>query len=189
MVRANSLHILNLWTGQVDFDADPLTSDHAQIFPNKCLKSAKSNPIFYLKGRGDTVLPLAYLDCPMAEYLSVNMYFFRFRPFSGGKRGSKLDKNLQTLGISLSVKIWIFLKFFKHCVSLNTNSGKNFGKIWQYLGELGPKKLPKRAISWMLHCHKNIWKFITWQPLMPYWWNLPRLCIFMRPLVCQKIGA
>ena len=112
-MRANSLHILNLRTGQVDFDANPLTSDHAQIFPNKCSKSAKSNPIFYLKGRGDMVLPLAYLDCPMPEYLSVNMYFFRFRPFSGGKRGSKLDKNLQSLGISRFCKNLNFSKILQ----------------------------------------------------------------------------
>ena len=31
------------------------------------------------------------------------------------------------------------------CVPLNTNSGKNFGKIWQHLEELGTKETPKRV--------------------------------------------
>ena len=39
----------------------------------------------------------------------------------------------------------------------------------------------------MLHRHKNFWKFITWEPQMLGRWNLPQLCIFMRPSIWQKI--
>ena len=39
---------------RVDFHSDPLTFDFAQIFTEKRSKSAKSNPIFHLKGRRDT---------------------------------------------------------------------------------------------------------------------------------------
>ena len=38
---------------RVDFHSDPLTFDLAQIFTKKRSKSAKSNPIFHLKGRRD----------------------------------------------------------------------------------------------------------------------------------------
>ena len=37
------------------------------FFAQKCTKSAKSNPIFHLKGRKDKALVLTYLDPPMAE--------------------------------------------------------------------------------------------------------------------------
>ena len=47
-----------------------------------------------------------------------------------------------------------------------TISGPNFSKLEPYLGEKGPRNSPKGAISWMLHHHENIWKFITWQPHM-----------------------
>ena len=36
-----------------DFHSDPLTFDFAQISTKKRSKSAKSNPIFHLNGRGD----------------------------------------------------------------------------------------------------------------------------------------
>ena len=39
---------------KVDFHSDPLAFDLAQIFTKKYSKSAKGNPIFYLKGRRDT---------------------------------------------------------------------------------------------------------------------------------------
>ena len=39
---------------RVDFNSDTLTFDLAQIFIKKRSESAKSNPIFYWKGRRDT---------------------------------------------------------------------------------------------------------------------------------------
>ena len=73
--------------------------------------------------------------------------------------------------------------------SFSTTSGANFSKIRQYLGELGLKISRKWPNSWILHCHENIWKFITWQPQMISKWNLTRLCVFMRPFIWQKIWA
>ena len=35
-----------------------------------------------------------------------------------------------------------------------------------FAGERAQKPPPKETISWMLHHHENIWKFITWQPQM-----------------------
>ena len=50
-----------------DFDSDPVSFDPTLLFAQKCTKSAKSNPIFHLKGRKDKALVLTYLDPPMAE--------------------------------------------------------------------------------------------------------------------------
>ena len=47
-----------------------------------------------------------------------------------------------------------------------STSGPNFSKIAPYLGEKGLKNPPKWAILWMLHRHKTIWNFITWEPQM-----------------------
>ena len=40
---------------RVDFHSDPLTFGYGQIFTKKRSKSAKSNPIFHLKGRRDSL--------------------------------------------------------------------------------------------------------------------------------------
>ena len=37
--------------------------------------------------------------------------------------------------------------------------------------------------------HLKITNLRTWEPQMLPWLNLPRLCIFMRPFIWQKIGA
>ena len=52
----------------IDFGSDTLTFDHTWFFVQKCLKSAKSNPTFHLKGRGDRGLTLTCLDSPMTEF-------------------------------------------------------------------------------------------------------------------------
>ena len=44
---------------RLNFHSDPLTFDLAQIFTKKRSKSAKSNPIFRLKGRRDCDLDFA----------------------------------------------------------------------------------------------------------------------------------
>ena len=66
--------VLVTWAGS-HFDFDPLTFDHALFFTKKRSKSAKSNPIFHLKGRRATGLGLTDLDSPMAEFLSTIFYF------------------------------------------------------------------------------------------------------------------
>ena len=53
--------------------------------------------------------------------------------------------------------------------------------------EVTVPKPSKWAISWMLHCHQTIWKSITWEIQMLQTWNLPRLCISIRPFIWRKI--
>ena len=78
-------------------------------------------------------MPFTYLDSPMAEFLSKKYLLLSISAIFKGKKGVKVRSNLQTLGIS---RFWENLNFFQNfsntvCVSLNTTSGKNFGKIWQ----------------------------------------------------------
>ena len=52
-----------------------------------------------------------------------------------------------------------------------TTSGRNYNKLVPYLGKRGLRtnkhtRPHKSVVSWMLHRHKNIWTFITWQPQM-----------------------
>ena len=54
----------------------------------------------------------------MAIFSPVKHLFFWFRPSSGGKMGSKLDQTCKFWLYAVSVKIWIFERFLKHCFSL-----------------------------------------------------------------------
>ena len=99
-------------------------------------------------------------------YIAYILFWYKNHP----SRGIRLIFFLDQVNFSASGGVGVQLptvrncpefEFFQNssntaCVSLNTNSGKNFGKIWQHLGELETKETPKRAISWMLHCYKNI---------------------------------
>ena len=88
-------------------------------------------------------VPFVYLDIPMAESFSEVFLFSSISAIFRGKRGSKLHQTCK-FGYLLFLKIWIFQNPLNTvCISLNTNSGRNFGKIWQHLGELGPKKTQK----------------------------------------------
>ena len=49
----NTSGFMVLAKARVDFHSDPLTFDLAQISTKKRSNSAKSNPIFHLKGRRD----------------------------------------------------------------------------------------------------------------------------------------
>ena len=78
--------VLVTWAG-LDFDFWSLILYHAHIFPKKHSKSAKSNPIFHWKGRGDTALPFIYLDSAMAKYnLQMFLIFSILATFKGKKR-------------------------------------------------------------------------------------------------------
>ena len=59
--------VLVTWAGSY-FDSGPLKGDHAPFFTKKRSKSAKSNPIFHLKGRRATGLGLTDSDSAMAEF-------------------------------------------------------------------------------------------------------------------------
>ena len=57
----------------------------------------------------------------------------------------------------------IILKHYSYTVFIlwcNT-SDPTFYKFNPYLGGKGPRSPQKGPISWLLHCHENIWKFIT----------------------------
>ena len=75
------------------------------------------------------------------------------------------------------------------CVTLHCITGGSFRRIWPHLGELRPENHPEAACKYSFGCYENIWKFITWQPQTLRQWNLPRLRIFMRPFIWQKIGT
>ena len=84
--------VLVKWA-RLDFDSGPdFDSNHTLIFLKKCSKSAKSNPIFYWKGRGDIALPLTIWIARWLNLVCQCFYFSRFRPSSEGKRGSKRDQ-------------------------------------------------------------------------------------------------
>ena len=68
--------IVRLQQSRSFFYSDPLTFDHAHIFPRKSSGSAKSNPIFHLKRRKDTALILRFLDSWMSEFLYQKYLFF-----------------------------------------------------------------------------------------------------------------
>ena len=97
----------------LDFDSGPLTGDHALIFPKKCSKSANSNLIFHWKGRGDTALPLTYLDSPMAEFNLLIFLFFSILGIFRGKNGVKVGPNIKTLGVARFCKNSNFFKILE----------------------------------------------------------------------------
>ena len=82
-------------------------------FQQKCSKSAKSNPIFHLKGRGDTVLLLTNLDSPMAEFCFPTSLFSPISAIFRGKKGVKVGVKEHTLDISRFCKNFNFSKIFQ----------------------------------------------------------------------------
>ena len=77
---------------------------------------------------------------------------------------------------------------FQHCIK-NRNICSKSEKNLTVLGELWPKNHPRAPKNGIFCCSENIWTFITWKPQMLYLWNLPGLCISMRPFIWQKIGV
>ena len=61
---------------RVDFHSDPLTFDLAQIFTKKRSKSAKSNPIFHLKGRRDKSWLYNFWKAQWVNFFLQNYYYF-----------------------------------------------------------------------------------------------------------------
>ena len=92
----------------------------------------------------------------MTNVLRQSYFFFISAIFRGyGK--SKLNQKCEFWLSTVSVKIWIFQRFLKYSFFfLNTTPGENFIKIGQHLKKLGPKKPPKRAISWMLNQYEKL---------------------------------
>ena len=89
------------------------------------------------------------------------------------------------------VPLLLKYKILKDCWSnffdvWETTSGKNIHQNWAVSGGERTHKLPKRGNLMDTPSPRNIWTFITWEPQMLYRWNLPRLCIFMRPFIWHK---
>ena len=73
------------------------------------------------------------------------------------------------------IKTWIPQIFFKQCFCL-----LEYYLWWEFRQYWSIGTIAKRAISWMLNRYAKLWKLLSWQPQMLFWWNLPRLCIFIR---------
>ena len=79
--------------------------------------------------------------------------------------------------------------YYVWCKILACITVPNLKRIWLHLGELWPKNHPKAHKAGTFCWSENIWILITWQPQIVYSWNLPHLCISMRPFIWHKIGA
>ena len=128
-------------------------------FPAKNSQNrAKINPIFPRKTGGYRTLILRYFSSPMAKYFPYKLFIiFDFGQLQREKDGQSCTKSA-TFGYLL---FWISQRFLKHTLSL-----LEYCLWWKFHpnptisgGELTPKKLQKRAISWMLNLYKKIWKF------------------------------
>ena len=97
----------------LDFHSDPLTFDLTQIFNKKCSKSAKSSPIFHLKGRRDTSWFYNFWIAQWVNFFLQNYFFKNLAIFFRGKKGVKVGPKVQTLGISRFCKNLSFSKILK----------------------------------------------------------------------------
>ena len=71
-----TLGFMALSQARVGFHSDHLTFDLAQIFTKKRSKSAKSNPIFHLKGRRDTSWLYNFWIAQWVNFFLQNYYYF-----------------------------------------------------------------------------------------------------------------
>ena len=79
-----------------------------------------------------------------------------------------MDQNHQLWVHPVSALALNFERLFKDCLCLMKDVPlvEILTNLSHICGRKGPEIPPppkKGAISWMLHCHENIWKFIIWQ--------------------------
>ena len=120
LVGPNPLHIQHPRNrgssiGQVRFSFRPFNLGPRPLFTKKHPKSAKSNPIFHLKGRRATELGWQIWIAQWLNFCFECFYFPRFWPSSGVKLGSKLDQMCKLWLSPVTEKIRIFQRFFRHC--------------------------------------------------------------------------
>ena len=134
--------------------------------------------ILFIIGRAQEIRPW-FCDFWIARWLNLIhsfFIFFNFRHLQVEKQGQSGTKCKNFGYVPFLQKFEFFQNSWNTvCVSSKNTSGASFSKIEPY--------------SWMLHRHKNFWEFITLEPHMPWRWNLPRLHIFIRPFIWQKIWA
>ena len=71
------------------------------------------------------------------------------------------------------VKVQIFQRFFKHCF---------------FFTEIPPPP-QKMSLASLLIWSARLWKILTWQWQMPYWWKLPWLFNFIKFVTwCKNVG-
>ena len=92
-----------------DFDSDAFNALNSDALnAQKYSRSAKSNPIFYFKGRRDRDLVLTYLYSPMDEIFCSKHLISPILAIFKGKRGVKVESKVQTPGTSRFRKNLIF---------------------------------------------------------------------------------
>ena len=100
---------------RVDFHSDPLTFDLAQIFTKKRSKSAKSNPIFHLKGRRDTSWIYKFWIAQWVNFFLEDYFVLNLAIFLWWKKRSKLDQKCKFSVSPVSIKNWVFQKILMQC--------------------------------------------------------------------------
>ena len=121
-----SLHIQDLRIhgsniGQIRFSLWSFSFWPRSDFHQKRLKSEKSNPIFYLKGRRDMSWFFNFWIAQWLHFFLQNsFFFFYFGHLLQGEKGSKLEQKCKLWVSPVSEKISaekisVFQRFLKHC--------------------------------------------------------------------------
>ena len=155
--------------GWVKFWLEPLNLWPHPFFYPKMPKIEQKVILFFI-WKGEEIRPwfCNFWIGRWLNFLLTNPYFFRFGPPSWGKWASKLGKSskkIQILVMCSFCKNWNFPKPFSTPL-LKHYLWCKFQQDWTIFGGIRAPKPPKWPNSWMLHRHKNIWKFITWEPQM-----------------------
>ena len=142
--------LFNLW--------QYLTFDHNLYFVQKCPKSAKSNPVFHLKGRHVRALALTYLATLLTEFFP-SIFFLPLWPSLGGtwRQGSKLDQKCKFWVHLVSAKIEMFTNIL-YLVKISVKSA-------HICGCKSPTLSPKWTILWMVNEYTKFWKLGNYKHL------------------------
>ena len=118
-------------------------------------------------------------------FLQIFFFFWFWPSSSGGKKRSKLDQKCKLWVSPVSVKIWVFQRFLKHCFCfLNTACGENISKIWKFWGGIRAQNLPKKGHFMDAESVQKTLKIYNLTIKNAMLIKLTTLCIFMRPFIC-----
>ena len=150
------------------------------LFPGRNSPNiANMNPAIPGKERGDRVLILTYLDGPMTEVFTRYCLSYLILTIFREERVVKVGLKVQTLGPSLFYENSNPSNFFQAMSLLArvlplVRISVIMDHIW---GSKGSKSSQKGRFH---GCWIGTQNFENLKPQMPFSWNLPRLCIFMR---------
>ena len=116
-------------------------------------------------------------------YFLQKFLFLTLFWFSGNKLAQEMDQRCKLWVGHVSVETQIFKRFIKHCFYLH-----EYYLLWKF-GGVRVQNKTKRDNSWMLNWNKKPWKFITWQPQILYWRNLPQLRTSIRSLYVKNLAV